>query len=86
MCLCVCRYSFRVPPRLDLRVRPMLGEREVTFTHVTEWIERKLQCEFQVSFTPLLLQALCITSLKLNTKNFHHQLLKFVQKNVSVDL
>lgn len=46
----VClRYSFKVPPKLDLHVRPMLGEREVTFTHVTEWIERKLQCEFQVS-------------------------------------
>ncbi|KAM6957200.1 testis-expressed protein 2-like [Aplochiton taeniatus] len=43
-------YSFRLPPRLDLRVRPMLGEREVTFTHVTEWIERKLQCEFQKVF------------------------------------
>ncbi|XP_026772615.3 testis-expressed protein 2-like [Pangasianodon hypophthalmus] len=43
-------YSFRVPPRLDLRVKPMLGEREVTFTHVTEWIERKLQCEFQKIF------------------------------------
>ncbi|KAM8845436.1 testis-expressed protein 2-like isoform 2-T2 [Spinachia spinachia] len=41
------RYSFRVPPRLELHVRPALGEREVTFTHVTEWIERKLQCEFQ---------------------------------------
>ncbi|XP_060748312.1 testis-expressed protein 2-like [Tachysurus vachellii] len=40
-------YSFCVPPRLDLRVKPMLGEREVTFTHVTEWIEKKLQCEFQ---------------------------------------
>ncbi|KAM6914795.1 testis-expressed protein 2-like [Lycodopsis pacificus] len=40
-------YSFRVPPKLDLHVRPTLGEREVTFTHVTEWIERKLQCEFQ---------------------------------------
>ncbi|KAM7386808.1 hypothetical protein PAMA_009436 [Pampus argenteus] len=40
-------YSFRMPPRLDLHVRPMLGEREVTFTHVTEWIEKKLQCEFQ---------------------------------------
>lgn len=38
-----------MPPRLDLHVRPMLGEREVTFTHVTEWIEKKLQCEFQVS-------------------------------------
>ncbi|MBN3303972.1 TEX2 protein, partial [Amia calva] len=43
-------YSFRVPPRLDLRVRPKLGEREVTFTHVTEWIERKLQHEFQKVF------------------------------------
>uniref|UniRef100_A0A672FAS1 SMP-LTD domain-containing protein n=1 Tax=Salarias fasciatus TaxID=181472 RepID=A0A672FAS1_SALFA len=40
-------YSFQVPPTLDLHVRPMLGEREVTFTHVTEWIEKKLQCEFQ---------------------------------------
>ncbi|KAJ7989744.1 hypothetical protein DPEC_G00307700 [Dallia pectoralis] len=43
-------YSFRVPPRLDLRVRPMLGEREVTFTHVTEWIEKKLSREFQKEF------------------------------------
>ncbi|KAM4531852.1 testis-expressed protein 2-like isoform 1-T1 [Odontesthes bonariensis] len=43
-------YSFKVPPRLDLHVRPMLGDREVTFTHVTEWIEKKLQCEFQKVF------------------------------------
>lgn len=43
-------YSFRDPPRLDLHVRPMLGEREVTLTHVTEWIEKKLQCEFQKVF------------------------------------
>ncbi|XP_045895528.1 testis-expressed protein 2-like [Micropterus dolomieu] len=43
-------YSFRVPPRLDLHVRPTLGEREVTLTHVTEWIEKKLQCEFQKVF------------------------------------
>ncbi|XP_034151246.1 testis-expressed protein 2 isoform X2 [Esox lucius] len=43
-------YSFRVPPRLDLRVRPMLGEREVTFTHVTDWIEKKLGREFQKEF------------------------------------
>ncbi|KAJ7306111.1 hypothetical protein JRQ81_010477 [Phrynocephalus forsythii] len=40
-------YSFRVPPQLDLKVRPKLGEREVTFIHVTEWIEKKLQHEFQ---------------------------------------
>nr|XP_019957296.1 PREDICTED: testis-expressed sequence 2 protein-like isoform X1 [Paralichthys olivaceus] len=43
-------YSFQGPPRLDLHVRPMFGEREVTFTHVTEWIEKKLQCEFQKVF------------------------------------
>ncbi|XP_070783323.1 testis-expressed protein 2 [Enoplosus armatus] len=43
-------YSFCVPPKLDLRVRPKLGEREVTFCHVTEWIEKKLQDEFQKVF------------------------------------
>ncbi|KFO95535.1 Testis-expressed sequence 2 protein, partial [Calypte anna] len=36
-------YSFRVPPQLELKVCPKLGEREVTFLHVIEWIERKLQ-------------------------------------------
>lgn len=41
------RYSFRVPPQLELKVRPKLGEREVTFLHVTEWIEKKLKHEFQ---------------------------------------
>ncbi|KAM6114265.1 testis-expressed protein 2-like [Pterocles gutturalis] len=40
-------YSFRIPPQLELKVRPKLGEREVTFLHVTEWIEKKLQHEFQ---------------------------------------
>ncbi|XP_060116920.1 testis-expressed protein 2-like [Heteronotia binoei] len=40
-------YSFKIPPQLDLKVRPKLGEREVTFIHVTEWIEKKLQHEFQ---------------------------------------
>lgn len=34
-------------------MRPKLGEREVTFLHVTEWIEKKLQHEFQV---PVLLK------------------------------
>ncbi|XP_061912086.1 testis-expressed protein 2 isoform X2 [Entelurus aequoreus] len=43
-------YSFCTPPKLDLRVRPKLGEREVTFCHVTEWIEKKLQDEFQKVF------------------------------------
>uniref|UniRef100_A0A8B9P7H5 SMP-LTD domain-containing protein n=1 Tax=Apteryx owenii TaxID=8824 RepID=A0A8B9P7H5_APTOW len=40
-------YSFRVLPQLELKVHPKLGEREVTFLHVTEWIEKKLQHEFQ---------------------------------------
>uniref|UniRef100_A0A8C2SZ00 SMP-LTD domain-containing protein n=1 Tax=Coturnix japonica TaxID=93934 RepID=A0A8C2SZ00_COTJA len=40
-------YSFRVPPQLELKVCPKLGEREVTFVHVTEWIEKKLKHEFQ---------------------------------------
>ncbi|TRY83993.1 hypothetical protein DNTS_009941 [Danionella cerebrum] len=43
-------YSFCETPKLDLRVRPKLGEREVTFCHVTEWIEKKLQDEFQKVF------------------------------------
>ncbi|XP_056389664.1 testis-expressed protein 2-like isoform X2 [Hyla sarda] len=40
-------YSFRSPPQVEMKVRPKLGEREVTFIHVTEWIEKKLQDEFQ---------------------------------------
>ncbi|NWH75265.1 TEX2 protein, partial [Piaya cayana] len=40
-------YHFRVPPQLELKVHPKLGEREVTFLHVTEWIEKKLKHEFQ---------------------------------------
>ncbi|KAM9305445.1 testis-expressed protein 2-like [Gastrophryne carolinensis] len=40
-------YSFRTPPRVEMKVVPRLGEREVTFIHVTEWIEKKLQDEFQ---------------------------------------
>ncbi|XP_053710535.1 testis-expressed protein 2 [Synchiropus splendidus] len=43
-------YSFCVPPKLDLHVCPKLGEREVTLCHVTEWIEKKLQDEFQKVF------------------------------------
>lgn len=39
-----------MPPKLDLHVRPKLGEREVTLCHVTEWIEKKLQDEFQKVF------------------------------------
>ncbi|KAF7711234.1 testis-expressed protein 2-like isoform X1 [Silurus meridionalis] len=40
-------YGFRSPPLLELKARPKLGEREVTFAHVTDWIEKKLKQEFQ---------------------------------------
>ncbi|CAF92671.1 unnamed protein product, partial [Tetraodon nigroviridis] len=43
-------YGFRTPPRLELKARPKLGEREVTLAHVTDWIERKLDQEFQKIF------------------------------------
>jgi hypothetical protein len=33
---------------LELKARPKLGEREVTLAHVTDWIEKKLDQEFQV--------------------------------------
>lgn len=44
-----CRYGFRTPPHLELKARPKLGEREVTLAHVTDWIEKKLKQEFEVS-------------------------------------
>ncbi|KAK3575098.1 hypothetical protein QTP86_020702 [Hemibagrus guttatus] len=40
-------YGFRKPPLLELKARPKLGEREVTLAHVTDWIEKKLEQEFQ---------------------------------------
>lgn len=46
--LLAVRYGFRSPPHLELKARPKLGEREVTLVHVTDWIERKLDQEFQV--------------------------------------
>nr|XP_040042051.1 testis-expressed protein 2-like isoform X1 [Gasterosteus aculeatus aculeatus]XP_040042052.1 testis-expressed protein 2-like isoform X1 [Gasterosteus aculeatus aculeatus]XP_040042053.1 testis-expressed protein 2-like isoform X1 [Gasterosteus aculeatus aculeatus] len=43
-------YGFRKPPHLALKARPKLGEREVTLAHVTDWIEKKLDQEFQKIF------------------------------------
>ncbi|XP_076001321.1 testis-expressed protein 2-like isoform X2 [Genypterus blacodes] len=40
-------YGFRTPPHLILKARPKLGERVVTLAHVTDWIEKKLDQEFQ---------------------------------------
>ncbi|XP_063739812.1 testis-expressed protein 2-like isoform X2 [Eleginops maclovinus] len=43
-------YGFRKPPHLELKARPKLGERVVTLAHVTDWIEKKLDQEFQKIF------------------------------------
>lgn len=43
-------YGFKTPPHLELKARPKLGEREVTLAHVTDWIEKKLDQEFQKIF------------------------------------
>ncbi|KAM7418489.1 hypothetical protein PAMA_015891 [Pampus argenteus] len=43
-------YGFRKPPHLVLKARPKLGVREVTLAHVTDWIEKKLDQEFQKIF------------------------------------
>ncbi|KAK7113322.1 testis-expressed protein 2-like [Littorina saxatilis] len=43
-------YGFRTPPRLWLSAKPQVGERVVTITHVTDWIEKKLEVEFQRVF------------------------------------
>lgn len=52
----LCRYGFRTPPHLELKARPKLGEREVTLAHVTEWIEKKLEQEFQVRLLGVVLE------------------------------
>lgn len=49
--LLAVRYGFRSPPHIELKARPKLGEREVTLVHVTDWIEKKLDQEFQVRTT-----------------------------------
>ncbi|XP_005101302.1 testis-expressed protein 2 [Aplysia californica] len=43
-------YGFRGNPRLRLSAKPQVGERAVTITHITEWIEKKLALEFQRVF------------------------------------
>ncbi|EHB10789.1 Testis-expressed sequence 2 protein [Heterocephalus glaber] len=43
-------YGFRKPPHAELKACPKLGEREVTLVHVTDWIEKKLEQEFQKVF------------------------------------
>lgn len=55
------RYGFRGPPRLKLVAKPQVGERAVTITHITDWIERKLEIEFQVC-AEVFLYFLCVES------------------------
>ncbi|XP_070580594.1 testis-expressed protein 2-like isoform X2 [Ptychodera flava] len=43
-------YGFRTKPNLWLSARPKLGMRQVRITHVTDWIEKKLEQEFQKVF------------------------------------
>ncbi|XP_033737107.1 testis-expressed protein 2-like [Pecten maximus] len=43
-------YGFRGNPKLHLVAKPKVGARELTITHITEWIEKKLSTEFQRTF------------------------------------
>lgn len=40
-------YGFRPNPDITLKALPKMGEREVSLSHVTDWIERKLEEEFR---------------------------------------
>ncbi|XP_055085610.1 testis-expressed protein 2 isoform X2 [Periophthalmus magnuspinnatus] len=72
-------YSFCSPPKLDLHVRPKLGEREVTFCHVTEWIEKKLQEEFQVFVFPNM-DDICVPLMHCGLQQPHSSSTEPIQK------
>ncbi|KFO20867.1 Testis-expressed sequence 2 protein [Fukomys damarensis] len=40
-------YGFWKPPHVELKAQPKLRERQVTLVRVTDWIEKKLEQEFQ---------------------------------------
>ncbi|XP_025836448.1 testis-expressed protein 2 isoform X2 [Agrilus planipennis] len=40
-------YGFRPVPTLSLSAHPIVGEKNITFIHVKNWIEKKLVLEFQ---------------------------------------
>lgn len=40
-------YGFKPTPELVLKALPKMGDREVSLSHVTDWIERKLSEEFR---------------------------------------
>lgn len=41
-------YGFKPCPKLILAARPKVGAKELTMNRLTEWIEKKLELEFQV--------------------------------------
>ena len=43
-------YGFRTNPYLRLSAKPKVGSREVSVSHITDWIEKKLTVEFQRVF------------------------------------
>ncbi|XP_038068634.1 testis-expressed protein 2-like [Patiria miniata] len=43
-------FGFRDKPNLWLSAKPKLGARQVTITHITDYIEKKLETEFQKVF------------------------------------
>ncbi|XP_062617878.1 testis-expressed protein 2-like [Saccostrea cucullata] len=43
-------YGFKGNPKLTLVAKPKVGARQVTVTHITDWIEKKLSAEFQRTF------------------------------------
>ncbi|XP_048757629.1 testis-expressed protein 2-like isoform X2 [Ostrea edulis] len=43
-------YGFKGNPKLTLVAKPKVGARQVTVTHITDWIEKKLSTEFQRTF------------------------------------
>lgn len=56
-CVCLsptCRYGFKNSPKLELVAKPKLGQREVTLSHVTHWIENKLRDLVDVSCARLM--------------------------------
>ena len=44
------RYGFISNPILNLDIIPQVGEKEVSYTAVTDWISDRLKLEFQVRF------------------------------------
>lgn len=40
-------WGFKYPPQMWLTATPKIGERQVSVTHVTDWIEKKLVKEFE---------------------------------------